>query len=104
MYVVYIWYTLYTVTTLYCIAACPTLVCASHPVQVNINSCLVEAGVAQWTREEGTGGQGGGGAAVLEVGRVTGGGVSEQQTMLDDSRVRGKVTWLLGRKVLGACC
>ena len=70
-------------------------------MQVNINSCLVEAGVAQWTREEGTGGQGGGEAAVLEVGRVTGGGVSEQQTMLDNSGVRGKVTWLLRRKVLG---
>ena len=57
--------------------------------------------MAQWTREEGTWGQGGGGAAVLEVGRVTGVGVSEQQTLLDDSGVRGKVTWLLGRKVSG---
>ena len=80
-------------------APCLTLALTSHPVQVNINGCLVEAGVAQWTRGEGTGGRGRGAATVVGAGMVTGSRVSEQQSVLDDSGQR-EVMLLVTREVL----
>ena len=77
-------------------ASCLALALTSHPVQVNINGCLVEAGVAQWTRGEGTGGRDKGAATVVGAGVVTRSRVSEQQSVLDDSGQR-EVMLLVGR-------